>query len=132
MIQIVTLDSELATLLAIAAFYSATPVHGQERVRGGYAVISGYQVPSGSASISSIQEYGVNLEPILFRVARESAKRLRVRYSSTLSAAAAYRADLSAPYLIIGIISTTHFRCRSARHPRKGSGGKNRLLSSSD
>lgn len=77
MIQSLTTRFRLATLLAIAAFYSATPVHAQERVRAGYSGISGYQVPLWlGVDLGLFKKYGLNLEPILFRGGAESANAL--------------------------------------------------------
>ena len=67
----------LPSLLLVAAFYSATPTHAQERVRAGYSGISGYQVPLWlGVDLGLFKKYGVNLEPILFRGGAESANAL--------------------------------------------------------
>ncbi len=67
----------LSGLLIVAAFYSATPTHAQERVRAGYSGISGYQVPLWlGVDLGLFKKYGVNLEPILFRGGAESANAL--------------------------------------------------------
>ena len=77
MSRLLTTRFLLPSLLLVAAFYSATLVHAQERVRAGYSGISGYQVPLWlGVDLGLFKKYGVNLEPILFRGGAESANAL--------------------------------------------------------
>jgi ABC-type nitrate/sulfonate/bicarbonate transport system substrate-binding protein len=64
----------MGLLSAILIFFASFPLRAQEqRVRGGYSGISGYQVPLWlGVDLGLFRKYGLNLEPILFRGGAES------------------------------------------------------------
>ena len=64
----------MGLLPALLIFVASFPLRAQEqRVRGGYSGISGYQAPLWlGVDLGLFRKYGLNLEPILFRGGAES------------------------------------------------------------